>query len=197
MTDGVITSAVAGYVIAGVAVVALNPVRAAISKAVSEVRCSPLANAFTARVPVPATKLLAFRLLLCTVSVSIWPVALWSSLHERALQRNAAAASKRKAAEGLTFSDMGGGGTIHCRQCGYYESIISFTHGETEEGEECFTAGLQCLSCGKFVTISSKTGSANQGRRRCDCDGQLSNEHVFFCPKCRSKQLTYDLEYIT
>lgn len=197
MTAGVITSAVAGYAIAGVAVVALNPVRAAISKAVTEVRGSPLANAFTGRAPVPATKLLAFRLVLCTVFVSIWPVALWSSLHERALQRKAAAASKRKAAEGLTFSDMGGGGTIHCRGCGYHESIISFTHGETEEGEECFTAGLQCLSCGKFVTVSNEAGSANQSRRTCDCDGQLSNKHVLFCPKCRSKSLTYDLEYIT
>lgn len=192
MKAGFIAFVAAAYTIAGVAVVALGPVRLAISKAVSDARGSPLANALTGRAPVPAAKLLAFRLVLCTVSLAIWPIAIWSSLQQRA-----AVEFGRKVLPGLAFSAMGGGGTIRCGECGYSEGITCFAHGQTEEGEECFTAGLQCLSCGKFVTVSSEAGSTNQSWQKCDCGGQLSNKHVLFCPVCRSKKLTYDLEFIT
>jgi hypothetical protein len=197
MSAGVIASVAAAYILVGVAVVALGPVSFAISKAVSEARSSPLANALTCREPVPAAKLLVFRLALCTVTLAIWPIAIWSSLREKALQQKAAVEVKKTVAAGLTFSGMAGGGTIRCEECGYSEDITCSTHGETEDGEECFTTGSQCLSCGKFVAISSEAGAASQNRRTCDCGGQLSNKHVLFCPICRSKKLTYHLEFIT
>ena len=31
----------------------------------------------------------------------------------------------------------------------------------------------------------------------CDCGGQLSRDKTIFCPKCKSKRLIYDMEYIT
>lgn len=197
MVSKVTTYALAAYAIAGVAVITFGPVYTIICKEISAVRGSPFVNALTGRAEVPVVKLFAFRLILCVVFGAIWPAALWSSWREKALQEEAAAAFKRKVAEGLTFCRMGGGGTICCGECGYSEQIVCFTHGHTEMGEESFTAGLQCLSCGKFVSVSNDAASVNQNSQTCDCGGQLSSEHVLFCPQCRSKKLTYDLQYIT
>jgi hypothetical protein len=31
----------------------------------------------------------------------------------------------------------------------------------------------------------------------CECGGRFEREKVLFCPECRSKNLSYDLEFIT
>ena len=38
---------------------------------------------------------------------------------------------------------------------------------------------------------------AYQESLKCDCGGKLEREQILFCPKCKSKNLSYDMGYIT
>ena len=75
------------------------------------------------------------------------------------------------------------------------ESITSFTHGRDSS-----TAGFQCQACGKFAAINSGgPGKAKEYQNSliCECSGKFEREKVLFCPECQSKNLSYDMEFIT
>lgn len=100
---------------------------------------------------------------------------------------------------GIRFSYMGGVGTINCVECGHIVKVLSFTHGFTHDWkQEANTTGYQCLACGKFARVSKVNGDVEiPGEMSCKCGGKLSRDHVLFCPKCKSKKLSYEMEYIT
>lgn len=89
--------------------------------------------------------------------------------------------------EPLTFTSTGGAGTIQCFDCKHEEEIISFIHGAG------YSAGVQCQSCGKFSTLNNKPNEDVY----CNCGGRLERDNSLFCPKCKSKRLTYEMHYIT
>lgn len=104
-----------------------------------------------------------------------------------------------KQQKGLKFSYMGGVGKINCDECGYTVKVLSFTHGFTHDWKkEASTTGYQCLACGKFARVSEVEGDdVTPSEMSCKCGGQLSRDHVLFCPKCKSKKLSYFMDYIT
>jgi len=88
------------------------------------------------------------------------------------------------------FFHLGGAGTIWCRDCGHAEEIISFIHGAKDS-----ETGVQCQKCGRFSTLSDADLS-NSGST-CECGGKLDRNAPVFCPTCKSRNIEYDLRYIT
>lgn len=107
----------------------------------------------------------------------------------------------------LTFSRLGGAGTIKCLDCNYQEDIIAFLHGPT-----WCTIGRQCPQCHSFLTENNQSqeyhrfGDTNDDFvcpkcgtiLRSKTDSILKrNWEPIVCPRCQSKRLTYILDYIT
>ncbi|TEA79317.1 hypothetical protein [Allopusillimonas ginsengisoli] len=90
------------------------------------------------------------------------------------------------------FSQMPGAGIICCLDCCYKQHIVSFTHGA--KLSDC-ASGYQCQSCGILTKRGGCLDEVIEGG--CECGGTLSREHTIFCPKCRSKEVIYQMEYIT
>lgn len=67
---------------------------------------------------------------------------------------------------------MGGAGVIKCRDCGYEEKIISFTHGMMS----C-NIGRQCPKCHSFVVEHNESKKYHEF-------GEANED--FTCPKCSS-----------
>jgi DNA-directed RNA polymerase subunit RPC12/RpoP len=102
--------------------------------------------------------------------------------------------------KGIRFCYMGGVGKIHCEDCGHSKKVSSSIHGLIIPGSNEFgsATGYQCLTCGKFAMISHENiDGVMSGEIKCKCSGELSRDHVLFCPKCKSKNLSYVMEYIT
>ena len=95
----------------------------------------------------------------------------------------------------LYFKEMAGGGTIHCCDCGYSEDIISSVHGFDNSDVDTFGSGYQCQSCGKFYDLNFD--ESRKDNKRCECGGKLEDDKPIFCPKCKSKNMVYDMAYIT
>ena len=107
----------------------------------------------------------------------------------------------------LCFSRMGGAGVIMCKDCGYEEEIISFTHGMMS----C-DIGRQCPHCHAFVVEHNEGQSFHQfGEtasdficpecgaviRKKEEDFLKGNDDPLFCPKCHSPRLQYLMSFIT
>lgn len=107
----------------------------------------------------------------------------------------------------LCFSRMGGAGVIKCRDCGYEEKIISFTHGMMS----C-SIGRQCPECHSFVVEDNESQEYHvMGKSendfvcpKCGAVIRKKEEHIskgnddpLVCPKCQSQRLDYHMSYIT
>ena len=96
--------------------------------------------------------------------------------------------------EGLWFNLLGGAGTIRCLDCKHSEEITSFIHGVGS------ISGFQCPSCGKLSSVKSgRLKRANNADKKlvCACGGTLERDKVIFCPSCRSKELFYEMTFIS
>jgi hypothetical protein len=193
----VIVTVLAAYCIIGCGIVMVGPVRWEIEREVAKTRGSPLANAITGREQVSEGRLLAFRVTVSLGGALMWPVALISVLREQAREAEEQNKWAQRVAAGLEYLRMGGAGEIDCRDCGFHQEITSFMHGYAADGEPCCDAGRQCLSCGKFQTVHGEGDPARYSVTRCQCGGQLSRDHVLFCPECRSKNLRYRMRAMT
>jgi len=98
-------------------------------------------------------------------------------------------------AEGIWFHYMGGNGTITCKDCDHSEEVTSFIHGIKSSN-----SGFQCQGCGKLSSIrAGGPGRADEYEEslECECGGALKRDKVIFCPSCKSKNLSYQMQYIT
>lgn len=91
----------------------------------------------------------------------------------------------------LYFTQIGGAGKISCKNCDFNEKIIGFLHGIVFWTK----TGFQCQKCGKFHEIECDMNNTKEVK--CNCGGNLERDEHLFCPKCKSKKLHYDMEYIT
>ena len=130
-------------------------------------------------------------------AVLLWPLLVSYLWQERKEQRRERQEWEERVAQGLEFSRLGGAGEIHCQDCGFRQEITSFMHGLTVGSEASCDEGLQCLSCGKFVSVHRKGNPPVTPVPPCDCGGELSRDHFLFCPKCRSKNLKYGMSVIS
>ena len=97
---------------------------------------------------------------------------------------------------GISFSTMGGMGTITCMDCGHTETVTSFTHGFDDEGNLAHgRSGHQCQSCWKFAAVDDTT--ADQIASECPCGGTLERSKKLRCPKCQSLGLIYKCTLMT
>lgn len=188
---------VAGYLAIGSLVVLVGPGRREIAKQVAQARGTPLTRSFSDRPEVPEWKLLLFRVVLTIVMVLVWPLLLFSVVQEKREQDAWEREYEARIAQGLEFSRMGGAGTIHCGDCGFQERITSFMHGLTMGPNASCNEGLQCLSCGMFVSVHRQGNPPVTPIPRCGCGGELSRDHILFCPTCRSKNLSYSMGVIS
>jgi hypothetical protein len=193
----VIVTILAGYCIIGCVILIVGPVHREIEREVAKTRGSPLANAMTGREQMSEGRLLAFRVTVSLGAALMWPVALVSVLRSQAREAEEQKKWAQRIAAGLEFSRMGGAGEIDCHDCGFHEEITSFLHGYAADGERCCDTGQQCLSCGKFQTVHGEGDPARYSVTQCQCGGQLSRDHVLFCPQCKSKNLRYRMQMIT
>ena len=107
----------------------------------------------------------------------------------------------------LVWGDIPGAGTLICKDCGNRVDVTGFTHG----AYSC-RMGVQCQHCGTFFTEYNESKKYhNLGPRTedvaCPNCGQvykskdepisLNRKEFLFCPKCRSKNLKYHMDYIT
>lgn len=104
----------------------------------------------------------------------------------------------------LSFERISGGGTVYCKDCGYHESIIGFTHG----GDNC-EMGYQCPHCLAFVIEHEeiKHSHINERDFLCPKCGRVvrakgvtwfkCKETPLFCPQCHGYNMRYDMRYIT
>jgi DNA-directed RNA polymerase subunit M/transcription elongation factor TFIIS len=89
----------------------------------------------------------------------------------------------------LYYYDMGGAGTFHCNECGHEEEIVSFLHVGRWNN-----TGFQCQDCGKFHEIEYDMDNLKE--KKCECGGVLDKEKPLFCPKCKTKNVSYRMNYI-
>ena len=143
-------------------------------------------------------RLVMTGLLLTLAIITVWPLMISSELQKLRKRRHSSRygefLSDRRDLEieddELTFSSMGGAGEISCKNCNFSQEITSFIHGATSGPDAWCEAGMQCQRCGGFTTTSEK-------KELCECGGELSRDNLLFCPKCRSKRLSYEMFYIT
>ena len=96
----------------------------------------------------------------------------------------------------IYYWQMGGAGTIICKDCGYKEDIVSFLHSFDGEGNPSDGRwGYQCQSCGRFHTLNDSQRAEKP--LICPCGGELSRDKPLFCPQCKSTNLRYKMSYIT
>jgi hypothetical protein len=193
--NNTLTIAALAYLLLGLLLGTLGPGGQDIAQEVKRVRGTALSNAAMERVPPSELKLLWFRIAITIAFALLWPIFTYGILKDR---REAAAARKAVAerAPGLWFRyNMGGCGTITCNDCRHSEEVTSFIHGIDSS-----VTGFQCQNCGKLHCVNSGgRGRANQYERSlvCDCGGPLDRDKLLFCPSCKSKNLSYFMQYIT
>ena len=49
----------------------------------------------------------------------------------------------------------------------------------------------------RIKRVRDEVNSKYEASLFCECGGKLDREKVLFCPGCRSRNLSYDMEYIT
>jgi hypothetical protein len=184
------------YLSIGVLLGTLGPAGKQISEEVERTRGSPLTNALAERAQPSELKLGLFRVIITVGFILLWPVFIYGIVKDQRDKVASMKAFEDKHAEGLWFQySMGGRGDLRCIDCNHSEEVTSFIHGIYES-----VTGFQCQTCGRFAAIESGGPGHAKGYAKalvCDCGGALDREKVVFCPSCRSKNLTYDLQVIT
>ncbi len=185
--------AIAIYLVIGILLATVGPAGKAISDEVKRAS-NPLMYAVNDQQPPSANKILLLRILLTLGMVLLWSILIWGVIKERRSQIEIERDRIEKSI-GLWFQRMGGCGSIHCRDCQHSEKVTSFIHGIDNSH-----SGFQCQSCGKITSLTGGgRGKANQYKERliCDCGGKFDREKMIFCPQCKSKNLSYHMEFIT
>ena len=183
------------YLVIGIFLATIGPAGKDITVEVDRIRGSTLLDAYLEREPPSELKIWIFRAIITAGFVLLWPVFIVGIMKAQRKAKKEDQAFEDKRSQGLWFHYLGGYGSISCNDCMHNESITSFTHGRDSS-----TAGFQCQECGKFAAIQSGgPGKAAEYKSSliCECGGKFEREKVLFCPQCRSKNLSYDMEFIT
>jgi hypothetical protein len=198
------------YVTLGLFLATLGPAGRSIRREVEKTRGTEFTNAMMQREAPSEKKLFFFKLILILGFSLLWPFLLWGALKENK-NYEVQPDSDDFEHKALKFQYMGGHGKLRCNECNFSESLTSFTHGIRSS-----RTGYQCQACGKFASriraqrnrrsndeipeaqeIRNESGSAYEASLICECGGKLNREQILFCPDCKSKDLSYSMEYIT
>jgi hypothetical protein len=198
------------YVTLGLFLATLGPAGRSIRREVEKTRGTEFTNAIIQREAPSEKKLFFFKLTLILGFSLLWPFLLWGALKEN---KNYEVQPDNDDFEhkGLKFQYLGGHGKLSCNECNFSESLTSFIHGIDSS-----RTGYQCQACGKFASrirtqrhrrsndaiqeakeIHFESGSSYEASLICECGGKLNREQILFCPDCKSKDMSYSMEYIT
>jgi hypothetical protein len=174
----------------------IGPAGVDIAQEVEGLRGTPLTNAVAGREPPSELKIFLSRMVITAGFILLWPVFIPGVLREQARVRARDKVYAEKS-QGLSFEyNMGGHGIVTCQDCHYIKELTAFTHGR-----DWCKSGFQCQSCGELTSIQAGGPGRprNEYERRlvCACGGVLARDKVVFCPECKSKNMSYDMEYIT
>ena len=184
---------IASYLAIGVLLATIGPAGKVISDEIKRVS-NPLLYAVNDQQLPSKKKILLLRILLTLGMILLWSILIWGVIKERRLQSEIERDRIEKSV-GLWFQRMGGCGSIHCQDCQHREKVTSFIHGIDSSH-----SGFQCQSCGKITSLTGGgRGKANEYKESliCDCGGKFDREKAIFCPQCKSKNLSYYMEFIT
>ena len=195
ISPSLIEASAAVYFIVGILLGTLGPAGKDIAKDVDRARGSPLTNAYMDREAPSEAKLFLFKAVITLGFILLWPFFIYGIMkeHNKAIAINKSFDDERS--QGLWFHYLGGHGIITCKDCDHSEEMTSFTHGIDSS-----TSGFQCQKCGKISSIhGGGHGQANEYEQSlvCECGGSLERSKVLFCPDCKSKNLSYQMKYIT
>lgn len=185
--------AIASYIAIGILLATVGPLSKAISDEIGRVGDRQSYGINFQQQP-SEKKIQLFRILMTLGVILFWPILIWGIFKERRLKAQLERDRIEKSV-GLWFQHMGGCGLIYCRDCQHSEKVISFVHGINSSH-----SGFQCQSCGNITSLTGGgRGKANQYKESliCGCGGAFDRDKVIFCPQCKSRNLLYDMEFIT
>lgn len=100
--------------------------------------------------------------------------------------------------EPLFFKELNGLGNLICRECGYTQKITAFLHNLSDQEDRPVTiSGYQCQDCGNFHTRTHNQDRKTVETLLCNCGGDIKNDSLIFCPKCKSNDVEYQITLIT
>ena len=134
------------YLLIGIFLVAFSPAGKRITDEVNNARGTEFSNSILGREQPSEKKILLFRLTLTLGFVLLWSIFIWSILKEYRATKSQSS-TEQHSKNGLHFYQMGGFGTLSCKDCDFNQNITSFTHGASTS-----TSGLQCHACGKITS---------------------------------------------
>lgn len=180
------------YALVGAALLLFGPLGKALHKSVQDSRENESRAALLHDKPMaPEWKFWALGALLGLASWIAWPLLLSGAI--ASLKPELWTDSLPQRPCDLTLGNMAGTGELSCRACGHTEPVTAFLHGSHDNPWNL--TGYQCLQCGKLHAIENALQDSNLSP--CECGGRLSREDVLTCPRCRSTELDYHVEFIT
>lgn len=186
------------YLLLGILLNFLGPlakrIREEIDELNADLRAISFADKLLDRKPIPSWKKIAFEIILRLLCLTAYPILyIVLVIDYFRSKREIKQTTDYKTENYLYYRHVGGSGTIHCNTCGFSEKFIGFLHGFGPNSWN--SSGFQCQACGKFHGVEYDMN--NSKGRKCECGGDLSREKPIFCPECKSKNMHYDMEYIT
>ena len=134
------------YLFIGILLVTLGPTGKGIAREIDRARGTPLTNAISEREPPSEKKLLLFKLTLAFSFVLLWPFLIPGVMKENSAH-SIRPSTKQPDSDGIRFQQMGGYGTLSCKDGDFSEALTSFTHGRNSS-----SSGFQCQACGKLTS---------------------------------------------
>jgi ribosomal protein S27E len=183
------------YSLIGIVLINVGPASKEIREAVKEVRNKLLSSEHINNKFSNKLRLLCFQIMVYVSFVLFWPILTYSVISDKKRNLDDQSTYDQKVKEGLWFDLINGFGEITCKDCKQTQEVTSFIHSR-----ESSWSGFQCQSCGKFCPIlAGGRGEAHVYKDSliCQCGGQLSRDKVLFCPNCKSKKITYNMDYMT
>lgn len=134
------------YLLIGILLFAFSPAGKRITDEVNNARGTEFSNSILGREQPSKKKILLFHIALTLGFVLLWPIFIWSILKDHQATKSRSGVDDQNK-NSLHFYQMGGVGTLSCKDCDFSQKITSFTHGASTS-----TSGLQCQACGKIAS---------------------------------------------
>lgn len=182
------------YLIIGILLTIVGPVAKRINAEIQKMKDASIINIILEKKPVPEWKIFLLRLTLKVLIIILYPIfylAIGIDIFSSDSLKDPVKNNENEVL--LYYWRMGGSGKIKCNTCKFEEEIVSFLHGHGSDSWD--STGFQCQKCGKFHHIENDMN--NSKGKICDCNGILGKESPLFCPKCKTNDISYHMEYIT
>lgn len=184
-----------GYLFLGLMVNFIGPLAKKINEEFAKLNTSSLVDKLLDKTPTPNWKKILFKSVFRIICFVFYPILYiiitYDYFHSKKPINDLKTEFKD---DGLMYYwKMGGAGAINCNECDFNSEIVSFLHGHGPESWN--NSGFQCQNCGKFHEIECDMNNSKD--EKCECGGELVRDMPIFCPTCKTKNVSYNMSYIT